>query len=448
MRDSSDTLASALERRLSAVLQAPVTVRDIVAVTAGASKSIWTFIASTGDQELELVLRRDPLEAQRPEAMAREAAVIRAAGAAGVLAPAVLDSGDANAGLQAPFIIMSRVHGETLPPRNLRDELVKANRVELTRDIGRAIGQIQRIPTDCSPTLARQDEPARYEADYRAGEPLSPALEIGWRWLRDNPTERRADVFVHGDFRHGNVIIDQGRLAAVLDWELAHIGDPLQDLGWVSTKAWRFGHADMVGGFGSLSDLLDGFQSETGWRPDDREVLWWSIFGSIRWAVMCRRQANRHLLGDEESLELALIGRRFAENEFDVLVALGLAEPGDRQAPAAAQAAAGMFGAPTVDDILRAIITQTAASKQYSDRLMRNAVSVVQRELEIGPALQSRLQQALGRAGYADEQQLAEAIRDGAELTDEVVAAVQAGVEGRLLVWNPKYLAYPAPPTS
>ena len=446
MRDSNDDLANALERRLSTVLGTSVTVRDIVPATAGASKSIWIFVASTGDEDLELVLRRDPIENQRPENMAQEAAVIRAAGEVGVPVPAIIDSGDADAGLDAPFIIMSRVHGETLPPRNLRDPKIQHNRVQLAEDLGRAIAQIQQIPMDCAPSITYHDDVARFEDDYRAGG-LLPAMEIGWRWLHENPAPRRDRVFVHGDFRHGNLMIADGRLAAVLDWELPHIGDPMEDIGWVCTKAWRFGYPEMVGGFGPVSALLDGYESIAGWRPDEREVQWWSAFGSIRWGTMCRRQAARTLVGDEDSLELALIGRRVAENEFDVLVALGLAAPGERQLPTRTPDA-GMFDAPSVDDILQRIISQTGASKQYSDRLIRSAVSVVSRELESGPAIQQRLQDALEVCGYPDEQRLAEAIRDGIELTDEVIDAVRAGVEGRLMVWNPKYLAYPAPPTS
>lgn len=446
MRDRNNDLATALQRRLSNVLEAPVVVRDIAPVTAGASKSIWTFVANAGGNDLELVLRRDPVENQRPENMAQEAAVIRAAGAAGVPVPAIIDSGDADAGLDAPFVIMSRVHGETLPQRNLRDPQVQDNRVALAEDLGRAIAQIQTIPTDCSPSIAFHDDVARFEQDYRAGA-LLPAMEIGWRWLHENPARRRDPVFVHGDFRHGNLMIADGRLAAVLDWELPHIGDPMEDIGWVSTKAWRFGYPEIVGGFGPVSALLDGYESVAGWRPDEREVLWWSVFGSIRWGTMCRRQAARTLVGDEDSLELALIGRRVAENEFDVLVALGLAAPGERLLPKA-EAATGMFYEPSLDEILERIISQAAAGTRYSDRLLRNAAGVVARELGSGPVLQKRLEDALEAAGYRDEQHLAEAIRDGAELTDAVLEAVRAGVEGRLLVWNPKYLTYPAPPTS
>ncbi|WP_134325064.1 phosphotransferase [Cumulibacter soli] len=443
MRDSND-LAQAIQQRLARVLEAEVSVRDVEPVTAGASKSIWTFVATINGEDRDLVLRRDPIENQRPENMAQEAAVIRAAGEAGVPVPAIIDSGDGDAGLGAPFVIMSREYGETLAPRNLRDPEVQRNRDLLAEDLGRAIAQIQKIPFDCSPSIKYHDDVAQFEEDYRAGG-LLPAMEIGWRWLRENPTPRRERVFVHGDFRHGNLMFNHGRLAAVLDWELPHIGDPLEDMGWVSTKAWRFGYPEVVGGFGSISSLLDGYESVAGWRPEDREVQWWSVFGSIRWGTMCRRQAARTLVGEEDSLELALIGRRVAENEFDVLVGLGLAVPGERDLPTETRDG-GMFEWPTIDEILQRIISTTGRSKVYSDRLIRSAVSVVARELNSGPILQQRLADALAAAGYASEDELAIAIRDGAELTDALITAVRTGVESRLLVWNPKYLAYPAPP--
>lgn len=228
-----------------------------------------------------------------------------------------------------------------------------------------------------------------------------------------------------------------------------HIGDPLEDLGWVCTKAWRFGAPLPAGGFAAAGDLLDGYAEVAGWRPAERDVLWWSVYGSIRWGTMCRKQADRHLSGSEQSLELALIGRRFAENELDVLVGLGLADPldaGPSPGSGCGSAGSGMFGEPTVVDVLEAATQQIADSKEYRDRLLASALRVATRELSDGPAIEARLSESLDAAGYSSEDELAAAIRSGIPLDEPVVAAVRAGVEGRLQVWNPKYLAYPAPP--
>lgn len=438
-------LKEALQTRLGSVLGDRVAVDGIAPVSMGASKSIWRFTATPSSGEpMSLVLRADPVENQNPAAMALEAAVLRAAHGQQVRVPEVLDSGDGTGTIGSPYVIMTAVDGETLPQRILRHPATIERCSELTHELGQAIAGIHRISPDI-PGLRSIDDVADFEAQYRAGAP-SPAMELAWRWLHANRPSAHPPTVVHGDFRHGNIIVDKGHLAAVLDWELCHVGDPLEDLGWITTKAWRFGAAHPVGGFGDVDDLLDGYASVAGWRPERKDVLWWSIYGSVRWGIMCRRQAARHLEGDEESLELALIGRRFAENEHDVLIGLGLTEPHsptDDQTRAAT--APTMFETPTVDDLLEAAVSQLSSSREYRDRLLMSALNVVRREQAHAESLQSRLDEALSAAGFSSEEDLAAGIRSGVEISADVVEAVRRGVHGRLAVWNPKYLGYPAP---
>lgn len=445
MQQSETALQRALEARLASVLGGRVAVGDVEPVSMGASKSIWRFRATpSSGASLDLVLRADPVENQKPASMALEAAVLRAAYDQQVPVPEVLDAGDGSEGLGTPYVIMAAVAGETLPQRILRDPETTKRAADLAHELGAAIGGIHRISPGI-PGLERIDDVADFEKQYRAGPP-SPAMELAWRWLHANRPTAHPPTVVHGDFRHGNIIVADGRLAAVLDWELCHVGDPLEDLGWVTTKAWRFGAPRPVGGFGEVDDLLDGYASVAGWRPAIKDVLWWSIYGSVRWGIMCRRQAARHLDGDEQSLELALIGRRFAENEHDVLVGLGLSDP----LPAAADAGSTepkptMFGAPTVDDLLDAAIHQLSISREYRDRLLISALNVVRREQLLTDRLHDRLDESLAKAGVGSEAELAAAIRSGAQITGAVVEAVRTGVQSRLAVWNPKYLGYPAP---
>jgi aminoglycoside phosphotransferase (APT) family kinase protein len=144
------------------------------------------------------------------------------------------------------------------------------------------------------------------------------------RLLRD---DAYAAALVHGDFRLGNLIVGADGLHAVLDWELAHRGDPMLDLGWLSTKVWRFGGPDPVGGFGTRAELMAGYADGGGTPPDEATQRWWEVYGTVRWALLCRRQAARYLSGAESSIEFAVLGRRVCEQEFDVLLALGYATP-------------------------------------------------------------------------------------------------------------------------
>ncbi|MBV9485074.1 MAG: phosphotransferase, partial [Frankiaceae bacterium] len=108
-------------------------------------------------------------------------------------------------------------------------------------------------------------------------------------------------------------------IRAVLDWELVHVGDPVEDLGWLCTKAWRFGAAPPVGGFGEYEDLLAAYESASGVTVVREELRWWELYGTVRWGVMCIMQADRHLSGSQQSVELAAIGRRLAEQEYDCI---------------------------------------------------------------------------------------------------------------------------------
>jgi len=152
---------------------------------------------------------------------------------------------------------------------------------------------------------------------YEAFAEPRPALEIGLRWLAGHRPAPAADALVHGDFRTGNLMIGADGLHGVLDWELAHRGDPRQDLGWLCTKAWRFGSASPVGGFGARADLMAGYAAGGGTPPDEETQRWWELYGTVRWALLCRRQAERYLAEDEPSIELAVLGRRVGRQPED-----------------------------------------------------------------------------------------------------------------------------------
>ena len=109
-----------------------------------------------------------------------------------------------------------------------------------------------------------------------------------------NRPPRSAEGVVHGDFRNGNLIIGPDGVRAVLDWELAHLGDPMEDLGWLCVKAWRFGSALPVGGFGAVE--RPGRRLRGGVGPTvDRDVLhWWEVLGTLRWGIICIVQAMTH----------------------------------------------------------------------------------------------------------------------------------------------------------
>jgi hypothetical protein len=205
-------------------------------------------------------------------------------------------------------------------------------------------------------------------------------------------------VLVHGDFRLGNLVVGPEGLRAVLDWELTHAGNPAEDLGWLCVKAWRFGAAAPVAGLGSREDLLSAYRDSGGADIGLDELRWWEILGTLRWAAICMTQAWTHLSGRQRSVELAAIGRRVCEQEWDLLLLLD-AESAKRAArnrprPAGTgRTAAAPYGRPTATELLEAVrefltgsvMPATSGQMAFHARVAANALGIVARELELGP---------------------------------------------------------------
>jgi aminoglycoside phosphotransferase (APT) family kinase protein len=300
-----DELAAALEARLGG------TVAGLRRLSGGASRETWSFTLDGRP----LILRRDPPRAARSAGMLREADLFRAAAAAGVPVPELFDASDDPAVVGSAFLVMAHVDGETIPRKILRDDEFAPARPLLARQCGEVLARLHSIPLESVPGLEDLDQVAQYRAVLDGVGQPHPTFELAFRWLEANrpPSARRA--VVHGDFRNGNLIVGPEGVRAVLDWELAHAGDPMEDLGWLCVKSWRFGVDLPVGGFGTYDELIDGYGGDV-----DRDALrWWEVLGNLKWGIMCIMQAITHTSGAVRSVELAAIGRRVCEVEWDLL---------------------------------------------------------------------------------------------------------------------------------
>jgi aminoglycoside phosphotransferase (APT) family kinase protein len=313
-----------LTEPLSHVLAEPYGPRTEITglrrVAGGASRVTCSFDAVTPDGDRHaLILRLGSPGISAGGLLLREAALMRAAAAAGVPAPQVIAAGGEDGPLGAEFVVMARVEGETIPRRVLRSPELAGVRPLLAAQCGEILAAIHRIPPAAVPGLDDGDQLGAWRALLEATGHPHPALELAARRLERERPPRRPLAVVHGDFRNGNLIIGPDGVRAVLDWELAHLGDPLEDLGWLCVKAWRFGSPLPVGGFGGYEQLVGAYEKAAGVRVDRHALRWWEMFGILKWAVVCVMQAERHLSGGERSIELAALGRRVAENEWDLL---------------------------------------------------------------------------------------------------------------------------------
>jgi aminoglycoside phosphotransferase (APT) family kinase protein len=325
-----------LEKRLCAFLvsasgHAHVAIAGLRRVPGGASRETWAFDARfDGGESRPLILRRDPGPTSVTSDRRLEFAVLRTMYEAGVPVPEVLWLGDDASILDGRFFVMARIEGETLARRLLRDPAYTEARGHMTAQLGAILARIHAVPIEGAalqglPGADDEGPPAfaelaRYEQLYRtlAPEP-HPAIEYGFRWLAARlPTTARR-VVVHGDYRIGNVMFGPDGVRGVLDWEQAHVGDPMEDLGWMCVRAWRFGSALPVGGIGERAEFFRAYE-EAGGDPVDPEVVrFWEVVGDLKWAVICIAQAKTYLDGGVKSVELASIGRRTAEAEYDLL---------------------------------------------------------------------------------------------------------------------------------
>jgi aminoglycoside phosphotransferase (APT) family kinase protein len=292
-------------------------------IPGGASRETWLVKGERG----RWVVRRDPEGSVSLVPLADEFSLIARAREAGVPVPQPLALEPAGGRLGSAGMLLSFVEGTSVAPRILRKPEFETARGRLTGQLGQALARIHSIePADLEGALPNLgDDPALAQISEwerqldEIGEPL-PAVELGLRWLRLHAPEPAELRLVHGDFRLGNFIVDMNGLAAVIDWELAHLGDPAEDIGWLCIRSWRFGNDDLpVAGLGELDDFLAGYEAAGGEPIEHDRVRYWEAFGNIKWAVICARQAHDHLTGVRRSHELASLGRRICEPEWDLL---------------------------------------------------------------------------------------------------------------------------------
>ncbi len=301
-------------------------VVGVARLSGGASQETWSFDIVHPNGNIGAILRRAPAgygaSPGRAAGLDAEARLMQLAHDAGLPSPRVMHVLTPQDELGAGFI-MARVEGETIARKILRDAQFAEARPMLARQLGKVIAGIHGLPASKLPELRQMTstkEIADLEREYRSFDWPRPVFELALRWLRDrDPGPPQQVTLVHGDFRHGNLIIGPDGVRAVLDWELAHTGDPMEDLGWICVNSWRFGEIDKpVGGFGSREELFAGYEA-AGHRVDPARVMFWEVMGTLRWGVMCCGMMQRFRSGPDHSMERAMIGRRSSETEIDLL---------------------------------------------------------------------------------------------------------------------------------
>jgi aminoglycoside phosphotransferase (APT) family kinase protein len=326
--DAADELRAPLAAACSRHLGAGGAIESLRRLTGGASQQTWSFdFLTVAGERFEWILRRDGGSQMSNLAAADEFALLEVARAGSVPVPQPHFLLAVEDGLGEGYV-MERIAGETIPRKILRDDAFAAARPRMAAQAGRILARIHALDISALPGIPAAEStvpPATValqqlrELGERFGEP-HPVFELALRWLRDAMPEPTGRCLVHGDFRNGNFMVDESGIRSVLDWELAHVGDPLEDLGWLCVPSWRFGVLDKpVGGFGDIDELCAAYTEAGGTGAAPEAVHYWIVLGTLRWGVICQAQAFTHRSGMNRSVELAAIGRRVCETQWDLL---------------------------------------------------------------------------------------------------------------------------------
>jgi aminoglycoside phosphotransferase (APT) family kinase protein len=419
-----------------------VTSLEAAPLAGGAIQQNWLIAIDQGGRRQELVLRTDaPSRVAVSHGRAEEFAILRAAHRAGVTVPEPLWLCRDPAVLGQVFYLMRRAHGVAQGYRVVKNKRLGGDRVKLAERLGGELARIHTIKPGtagleflampfASPAL---DQVALLRADLDRRAAGYPVLEWGLRWAERNAPVPGEIVLVHQDYRSGNYMVDEAGLTAILDWEFGAWGDPMADIGWFCAKCWRYGEDSLeAGGIASRADFYRGYEAAGGRRIDAKAVHYWEAMAHLRWAVIALQQADRHISGQERSLELALTGRVLAEVE---LAAIDLIAPGPwpKPAPPAAAAAEQPEGSVLLAEARRVAIEELLPllpeARRYEARMIANAMAIVGRELT-----------AL-RPSAPEWKSLAAAIRAGKHDADATLRdRLAADVLARLAVSNPRAL--------
>jgi aminoglycoside phosphotransferase (APT) family kinase protein len=466
--DTSEPIAS-IRARLGDVLGQPPS-GEIRRLSGGASRD--TYLCgggSSGDVVLQIEHGGKPT-GEPPG----QAALLEAALDAGVPVAGVIAHGKEDPVLGAAWTLLKSLPGTAEPKQILAaaaaDEMRSESHneaPELLDSIAATLAVVHGMPADPALAPAVEEPLAQLQALHDSlGEP-HPTFELAFRVLgSDRPSSRR--TLVHGDFRMGNLMVDGERVSGVLDWELTHIGDPVEDLGWLCVPAWRFTRPDLpAAGLGTREQLLSAYERHAGVAVPMAELRRWELAGTLRWGVICVMQAHTHLSGARASIEHAVIGRRGCEVEWDLLELLDAdsdADPDETTTglpavPGGAQAHDGrapvevrptLHDRPTAIELLEAarrtlgadILAELSGRQAFELRVTLRALGIVRRELEQASEHAALHAATLRQLGVADEHELAAAIRRGAfDGSDGALrSALRAIVRAKLEAANPAYL--------
>ena len=432
---------------------------DVQQLTAGASQQTFRIsVRHREGHEANYALRRAQPGLERSSygqvSPSVEAELLELASSAHVPVPKVIESLHSTDGLGDGYL-MEWLQGETMGQRIVKLPELQSARENLAFECGQALARIHAIevPNQLQEALhsVSPEELVRetWEA-YITLETPQPMIDFTAQWLLNNLPPESDSALVHGDFRNGNLMVAEQGITAVLDWELCHLGDPMRDLGWLCVNSWRFGRRDLpVGGFGTVDELVAGYEAQAGTCIDRDALHFWEVFGSFWWSITTLGMAQTWRTGETPSVERPVIGRRSSEAQMDCV---HLLIPGDIDSALLQRQQTEL---PTSAELVNSVRTHLKTSvlqnldgaDKFLLRVAMNSLAIAERELQLTPTLESeelsRLMALVGEGELAELRwRLVHAIRSGEFPNDSrLYEHLRLSVAGRLSIDQPTYSA-------
>ncbi|MEM7465972.1 MAG: phosphotransferase family protein [Pseudomonadota bacterium] len=458
-------IAAKLEAVLAREIPDFSTLNLVERLTGGANQETYRIEILTAEAEQTLALRRAAggkavQTSSENIGLHNEARLINIAERHDIPVPKIIYQLKESDELGGGFL-MDWLKGETRGARIVRHERYANLRKNLARDCGRLLAKIHAIDLEEHAIASFLPERSPEEfvrdtwANYCALDTPQPMLDYTAIWLLNNLPLRARRALVHNDFRNGNLMVDDQKIIGVLDWEVAHVGDPYRDLGWMCTGSWRFGGTFPVGGFGSRDDFFAGYTAESGTEIYAEDVKFWEIFGSFWWGVGCLLMADQYRNGPDPSVERPAIGRRSSECQIDCV---NLLIPGPVESTDKAVRFEGNF--PSALELINSavnflrddVMNETSGRTNFYARVAANSLEIAAREHALRPAFdaaeRTRLQGILGHESdlISLRWTLVEKLRSGSiPLNDASLCAhLRQTVYDNITIDQPTYAGYHA----
>jgi aminoglycoside phosphotransferase (APT) family kinase protein len=432
---------------------------DVQQLTAGASQQTFRIsVRHREGHEANYALRRAQPGLERSSygqvSPSVEAELLELASSAHVPVPKVIESLHLTDGLGDGYL-MEWLQGETMGQRIVKLPELQSARENLAFECGQALARIHAIEVtdrlrEVLHSVAPEDLVQETWEAYITLETPQPMIDFTAQWLLRNLPAQSDSTLVHGDFRNGNLMVAEQGITAVLDWELCHLGDPMRDLGWLCVNSWRFGRRDLpVGGFGTVDELVAGYEAQAGTCIDRDALHFWEVFGSFWWSVTTLGMAQTWRTGETPSVERPVIGRRSSEAQMDCVQLL---IPGDIDSALLQRQQTEL---PTSAELVNSVRTHLKTSvlqsldgvDKFLLRVAMNSLAIAERELQLTPALEaeelSRLVQLVGQGDLPELRwKLVHALRSGTLLDESTLHQhLRLSVAGRLSIDQPTYSA-------